>query len=54
MTKATKPGTAKGKLKKLTLRKETLADLSADSGRAGEVRGGNSQLAHASGVASRG
>jgi hypothetical protein len=51
---ATKPGPSKGKLKKLMVKKETLADLSTDNGRAGEVRGGNSQLAHASVVASRG
>jgi hypothetical protein len=44
----TKPGTGKGKMKKLTLKKETLADLTTSGGRADEVRGGNSQLKHVS------
>ena len=49
MKKATKSGAAKGK-KKLALKKETLADLSAKDSPAEQVRGGYTSVRHQTGA----
>jgi hypothetical protein len=49
MKKVAKSGTAKG-MKKLTLKKETLADLSAKDVSAEQIRGGATSIKHPTGA----